>query len=87
MPMHFRREAAYCHRRVPFLNDFTHRIRGKAIFSTIDLTKAYHQIPINEADIAKAAISTPFGLFEFEKMTFGQGRDTDAMNNVPNQVF
>lgn len=53
------------------VHDFTHSISGCKVFSTIDLVKAYHQLPVYSEDIQKTAITTPFGLFEFPYMTFG----------------
>lgn len=53
------------------IQDFAHSISGCTVFSTIDLEKAFNQIPINPDDISKTAITTPFGLFEFPYMTFG----------------
>lgn len=56
---------------VRHVHDCTHNITGCQIFSTIDLVKAFNQIPIYHEDIQKSAISTPFGLYEFPFMTFG----------------
>jgi hypothetical protein len=49
---------------LPSVQDFTANLAGCTIFSKIDLVKGYHQVPMAEADIAKTAICTPFGLFE-----------------------
>lgn len=53
------------------IHDVTHTLAGSTVFSTIDLVKAYNQIPMNSHDIDKTAITTPFGLYEFPFMTFG----------------
>lgn len=56
---------------VRHIQDFAYQLAGKQVFSTVDLVKAYNQIPVNSVDIPKTAITTPFGLFEFPMMTFG----------------
>ncbi len=47
---------------IPNLQDFSSNLRNKTSFSKIDLVRAYNQIPMEEADIHKTAVATPFGL-------------------------
>ncbi|GFW91941.1 hypothetical protein TNCV_2152231 [Trichonephila clavipes] len=56
---------------IPRIEDFNYILKDKKIFSKIDLVKAYYQIPITEEDKEKTAITTPFGLYEFNTMSFG----------------
>ena len=48
---------------LPHIQSFTSATAGAKVFSVIDLVRGYHQIPMDEADIPKTAIKTPFGLF------------------------
>ena len=56
---------------VPNINDFNVKMKNMKIFSKVDINKAFYQIPMNEGDIEKTAIITPFGLFEMLKMPNG----------------
>jgi hypothetical protein len=53
------------------IEDFAQNLHGATVFSTVDLVRAFNQIPVARKDIPKTAITTPFGHFEFPFMTFG----------------
>jgi hypothetical protein len=44
-------------------------LHGSNIFTKLDLSKGYYQVPMNEGDIPKTAIITPFRL-EHAEQTF-----------------
>ena len=56
---------------IPHVQNFAANLAGKSVFSKMDLVRAYHQIPVHEDDVAKSALITPFGLYEFCRMPFG----------------
>ena len=72
---------------IPHIQDFSHRLSGCSIFSKIDLIKAYNQLPVNEADIPKTAITTPFGLYEFPFMTFGLRNAAQTFQRFMDEVL
>ena len=69
---------------VPDIQDFTVRLAGCKVFTKIDLVRAYHQIPV---DIAKTAVTTPFGLFEFVRMPFGLCNAAQSFQRFMDQVL
>lgn len=71
---------------VPNIQDCTATLHGCNIFSKIDLTKAYHQIPVHPDDIPKTAVITPFGLFEFISMPFGLRNAAQTFQRFINEV-
>lgn len=72
---------------VPYIQDATINLEGCEIFSKIDLTRAYHQIPVHPDDIEKTAIITPFGLFEFPVMQFGLRNASQTFQRYIDQVL
>jgi len=72
---------------IPNMMDFTTKVAGSKIFSKIDLRKGYHQIPMNPEDIPKTAITTPFGLFEFTRMTFGMRNAGNTFQRLMDRVL
>ena len=56
---------------LPRAQDCFDAVAGATLFSSMDITSAYNQIPIRAEDIAKTAFETKYGLYEFVTMPFG----------------
>ncbi|KXJ73389.1 hypothetical protein RP20_CCG015975 [Aedes albopictus] len=72
---------------VPHIHDLLNSFHGKSIFSTLDLERAYHQVPVEENDVPKTAVITPFGLFEFTRMQFGLCNASQTFQRYMNKIF
>ena len=57
--------------QMPLIDEILEMLATAKFISKIDLTKGFHQIPINPADCPKTAFCTPWGKFEYCFMPFG----------------
>ena len=56
---------------IPRVQDCLDTVAGAVLFSTMDITAAYNQIPVRQEDIPKTAFCSRYGLMEFVTMPFG----------------
>lgn len=56
---------------LPRIDDILAKLSGNIFFSTFDADSGFWQISIRPEDRAKTAFTSPFGLFEFNRMPFG----------------
>lgn len=56
---------------LPRISETLEALRGAKWFCTLDLQSGYLQVKVMEKDRHKTAVTTPFGLYEFNRMPFG----------------
>ena len=62
-------------------------LKGKSIFSAIDLHSSYHHILIQPEDRHKTAFVGDFGKFEFTRTSFGITKSPDFLKDLMNKLF
>ena len=72
---------------LPNIADFSSRVSGSTVFSKLDLQKGYYQVPVEDVDIQKTAIITPFGMFEFLRMPFGLRNAGNTFQRLMDQIL
>uniref|UniRef100_A0ABD2XQJ8 Peptidase A2 domain-containing protein n=1 Tax=Trichogramma kaykai TaxID=54128 RepID=A0ABD2XQJ8_9HYME len=67
--------------------DFSTILFNATVCSTLDLEKAFLQIPLRTEHRPKTALITPFGLYEFKLMTFGMGNAAQTFQRYADSML
>ena len=56
---------------IPTLEDLLHKLKGAKVFSKLDATSGFYQIPLDEASSKLTTFITPHGRYMFRRLPFG----------------
>ena len=72
---------------LPNARDLFHKFRGCKVFSKLDIRSGYWNMPVDEESTKYMAFHTPWGLFEWLRMTFGFKGAAPAFQRWIDSVF
>ncbi|KAL5486579.1 hypothetical protein EMCRGX_G019081, partial [Ephydatia muelleri] len=72
---------------MPRIDDILGHLGKSQYISTMDLTRGYWQVPVEQQARPKTAFATPFGLFQFKMMPFGLQGAPATFQRLMDQVI
>ena len=73
--------------QIPVIESLMFNLSGAKFFTTLDLCQAYYQIPMTERACKYSAFITPFGVFEFDRLSQGLCNAPSCFQRIMETVF
>ena len=71
---------------LPQVRDYAHTMAGSVMFSKVDLKKAFHQILIDKHDRHFTCVTTPWGLYNFRRLSMGMANSAKSFQRLIESV-
>lgn len=72
---------------LPKINELLSKTKGMKWFSTVDLSNAYHQVPLHEESRKITSFITPFGCYQYVRMPFGLASAAAVFQRLMSEVL
>ena len=72
---------------IPKIEDLFLTLSGAKYFTSVDLSKAYYQVPMTDRAKQFSAFTTPLGLFQWERMSMGLTNAPATFQRLMETVF
>ena len=72
---------------IPTVNDVSIELNGAKFFSKLDLTQAYHQLPLHEDSRYINTFTTNLGLYRYTRLNYGTNAAMEIFQHVLQQNF
>ena len=75
----------YC--QIPTLEQIVSKLNGATVFSTLDATQGFYQVPLDEASMDLCTFGTPFGRYKFLRMPYGIKSAPEVFQTIFKEIF
>lgn len=72
---------------LPMITDIMQALAGHKIFSVLDATEGFHQVPLDQHSKQFTAFLTPLGLYQYKRVPFGFVNSPAIFQRAMNEVF
>ena len=86
-PRHLNQVIKREHYKIPTIQDVASDLRGKTVFSTLDLKDGYWQVELDTESSLLCTFNIPFGRYRFTRMPFGLKSASKIIQKKNEAVF